>query len=66
MPQGFLPVPNWFSWENQGAGIAVADFSGQQHLVVLMVDKGTPQNRGIYSIGQALNAEGVVTGGWTD
>ncbi|MEA2790868.1 MAG: hypothetical protein QOG73_3274 [Acetobacteraceae bacterium] len=67
MPQDFQPIPQWFSWENQGAGIAVADLGGgQQHLAVLMVDKGAPQNRGLYRIGRGLNAQGAVTGGWTD
>jgi hypothetical protein len=67
VPRGFVAVPNWFSWENQGAGIAVANFGGgQQHLVVLMVDKGAPQNRGLYRIGHGLDGQGQVTGGWTD
>jgi galactose oxidase-like protein len=66
MVQGFKPIPDWFSWENQGAGIAITDLGdGQQHLIVLMVDKGTQGNRGVYRIGRRLNAAGEVTGGWT-
>jgi hypothetical protein len=34
MPEGFQIIPDWFPWENQGAGMAVADLGGgQQHLV---------------------------------
>ena len=47
MPQDFLPIPDWFSWENQGAGVGVADLAGGQHRVVLMVDDGPQQNRGL-------------------
>lgn len=28
MANGFQQVPNWTSWENQGAGVAVADLDG--------------------------------------
>jgi hypothetical protein len=37
---GWLEVPEWESWENQGAGIAVADLngSGRPDLLVLRVD----------------------------
>src|SRR3954451_24026641 len=65
MPEGFQTVPDWFPWENQGAGIAVANLGGQQHLVVLMVDNGPGQNRGLYRIGRNLDAAGKVTGNWT-
>lgn len=66
MVEGFKPIPDWFSRENQGAGIAITDFGdGQQHLIVLMVDKGIQGSRGVYRIGRRLNAAGEVTGGWT-
>jgi galactose oxidase len=65
MPEGFETVPDWFSWENQDAGIAVANFGGQQHLVVMMVNDGAQQNRGLYRIGHNLDAAGTVTGTWT-
>ena len=66
MPEGFEKIPDWFSFENQGAGVAVTDFGGgQQHLVVLMVDNPPQQNRGLYRIGRNLDAGGRVTGGWT-
>jgi hypothetical protein len=67
MPNGFIPIPDWFSFENQGAGIAVADLgaTGQQDLIVLMVDNPPGQNRGVYRVGKALDGDGNVTGGWT-
>ena len=60
-------IPDWFSWDNQGAGIAVADVtgSGRPDLVVLLVDDGPQQNRGLYRIGRDLDPDGQVTGGWT-
>jgi hypothetical protein len=57
----------WFSWENQGAGIAVADLSGngQPDLIVMTVDNPPMQNRGIYRVGHNLDHDGKVTG-WSD
>jgi hypothetical protein len=62
----WIDVPDWFSWENQGAGVAVADVtgSGLPDLVVFMVDSGIQANRGLYRIGVDLDQNGVVTGGW--
>jgi hypothetical protein len=58
----------WFSWENQGAGIAVADLSGNgtPDVVVMTVDNGLQQNRGIYRVGRDLGADGNAIGGWSD
>jgi len=58
----------WFSWENQGAGIAVADLSGngQPDIVVMAVDNGLQQTRGVYRVGRDLNADANATGGWSD
>lgn len=28
MAGGFVPVPDWFGWENQDCGVAVADVDG--------------------------------------
>ena len=65
MPNGFIPIPDWFSWENQGAGVAVADLvNGRRDLVVLMVDNGPGQNRGVYRVGRDITADGVAAGGW--
>jgi hypothetical protein len=67
MPQDFLNIPDWFSHQNQGAGIAVADVDddGEQDLVVLMVDDAAQQNRGLYRLGRKLDGGGNVTAGWT-
>jgi hypothetical protein len=63
----WTPIPDWFSWENQGAGIAVADLSGngKPDLVVLMVDNPPGQNQALYRVGRDLDAAGSVTGGWS-
>jgi len=67
MQAGFLQVPDWFSTENEGVGIAVADLSGNgtQDLVVFMIDNPPGQDRGLYQVGRSLDADGNVTGGWT-
>ncbi len=67
MPRGFQQIPDWFSWENQGGNVAVADLSGNGHqdLLVLMVDNPPGQNRGLYRVGRRLDADGDVTGAWT-
>ncbi|MFC5949932.1 galactose oxidase-like domain-containing protein [Pseudonocardia lutea] len=61
------PVPDWGFWENQGAGIALADVggTGALDLVVFAVDAPAGPNGGFYRIGRDLDADGVVTGGWT-
>ena len=53
MPNGFNMIPDWFSFENQGAGVALADLSGggSRDLVVLMVDN--PPGKTGDSIGSA-------------
>jgi hypothetical protein len=66
---GFTPwidVPDWFSFENQGAGIAIADIDGdgKQDLIVFMIDNPPGQNGGFYRVGKALDVNGNVTGGW--
>ncbi|MFI9406341.1 galactose oxidase-like domain-containing protein [Nocardia sp. NPDC052316] len=63
----WLEVPEWFGWENQGAGIALADLSGNGRLdlVIFLVDNPPGQNQGYYRIGRDLAADGTVTGGWT-
>ncbi|MDT7579341.1 MAG: hypothetical protein QOK35_605 [Pseudonocardiales bacterium] len=58
-------IPDWFSWANQGCGIAVVDRGATRDLVVLLVDDPGQQNRGVYRLGRDLRADGVVAGGWT-
>jgi hypothetical protein len=67
MQRGYAQIPDWFSFDNQGAGVAVADLSGtgQSDLVVFMVDAGPGQNRGLYRVGRNLDAAGNPVGGWT-
>jgi hypothetical protein len=61
-------VPGWFGAENQGADIALADIngSGRMDLVVFHVDNPEGENHGYYRIGFDLEANGNVTGGWSD
>jgi hypothetical protein len=63
----FRPIPDWFSWDNQGGGIAVGslDGDGTQDLVVLMVNNPDGQNQGLYRVGKRLDDTGQVTGGWS-
>ena len=67
MAKGYLQVPDWFPWENQGGGVAVADLTGtaQEDLVVIMVDNPPGQNAGFYRIGRNIDATGIPNGGWT-
>ena len=62
----WIDVPGWFSWENQGAGIAVADLqnAGQHDLVVFQIDNPVEQNQAFYKIGKQIDIDGNVTGGW--
>ena len=66
---GFSPwvdVPDWFSFENQGAAVAVGDIDGdgKQDIVVFMIDNPGGQNAAFYRVGKALDANGNVHGGW--
>jgi len=64
----WVVVPGWFSWENQGAGIAVADLegSGVLDLIVFQIDDAmqingsSGQNQAFYKIGKNIGANGVI------
>jgi hypothetical protein len=67
MPLLFQQVPGWDSWENQGGNVAAADLDqdGVPELIVLRVDHPGPgPNRGFYRVGQKLQSDGTVAGGW--
>jgi hypothetical protein len=61
---GWIDVPDWFPWQNAGAGVAVTepDAQGRRDLVVFMIDDGPEQNRGLYRIGHDLRPDGAVAG----
>jgi hypothetical protein len=67
MPKGYFQIPDWFSLDNQGGGVAVAELTGagNQDLIVITVDNPAGQNRGLYRVGRRLDAQGKVTAGWT-
>jgi FG-GAP repeat len=64
----WVQVPNWMSNQNQGAGIAVANFgAGELALVVFQIQHLVPgPNKGLFSIGHNVDANGNITGGWTN
>lgn len=64
----WIEIPDWQSNNNQGAGIAVADFGPNGlALVVFQIQHVTPgPNVGLFRIGRKLDGLGKVTGGWTD
>ncbi|MGH3937770.1 MAG: galactose oxidase-like domain-containing protein [Pseudonocardiaceae bacterium] len=63
----WLPVPDWRFWENQGAGIAVADLdgNGSPEVLVFTVDNPVGQNGGYYTVGWNLDATGRARDGWS-
>ncbi len=59
--------PIWFSWENSGAGVAIADLdnSGKKDIIIFQVDNAATQNQGFFKIGKQINEKGEVRGGWS-
>src|SRR5262249_46532707 len=43
-------VPSWFTWENQGGGIATLRHNGKPQMIVMIVDSPPGQNAGYYRI----------------
>ena len=68
MPTGFRDVPDWTFWENQGAGVAVADLDGggTSDLVVFVIDnRARAEPRAVTASAGPWTPTGIVTGGWT-
>ena len=67
MPTTFRTVPDWFSWDNEGGGVAVGSLAGDgtQDLVVLMVDSPAGPNRAFFRVGRDMGVDGGVSGGWS-
>src|SRR5438067_888150 len=67
MSAGFHAIPDWFTPNGRGASVTAGDVtgSGAPDLVVMAVDDGFQQNRGVYRVGRDLDADGNVTGGWS-
>ena len=55
MNTDFLAIPEWFSYENAGAGIAVADLNADDFpdLVVLQVDDPAGASSAYFRVGLA-------------
>jgi hypothetical protein len=62
MASDFMAIPDWYSWENAGAGVAVADVDGdgQPDVVVLVPDAPAGQNSAFYRVGYGLATDGTV------
>ena len=63
---GWIEVPNWFSFDNAGAGVAITelDNSGSKNIIVFQVDNAATQNQGFFKIGRQIDVNGNVNGGW--
>ena len=62
----WVAVPDWRFWENQGAGVAVADLDGdgRLELLVLAIDNPVGANGAYHSIGWGLDGRGRPADGW--
>lgn len=66
MNTDFRAVPDWFSYENAGAGIAVADLNGDgfPDLVVLQVDDPAGASSAYFRVGFGTDDQ-LTIGQWT-
>jgi hypothetical protein len=57
---------DWFSWFNQGAGVALADLdgNGRPEIIIFQIDDPPQENAGFYRVGWNLDNSGRVTEGW--
>ena len=55
----WVDVPDWFSWENQGGGVAVVDRGATRDLVVFAIDNPPGQNQAFYRIAAELDVNGT-------
>jgi hypothetical protein len=60
----WLDVPDWFSWENSGAGVALVDRGGTHDLVVFTVDDAAGNNQAFYRALPGLQSDGGAAGNW--
>ena len=58
-------VPDWFSWENQGGGVAVVDRGATRDLVVFAVDNPPGPNQAFYRVAANIDVKGHPAGGWS-
>ncbi len=63
----WIPVPDWFSWENQGGGVTLADVTGngQLDLITFGIDNPPDQNQAFFKIARDLDGNGVPASGWS-
>jgi len=62
---GWIDVPDWFSWENQGGSVAPVVTAGRHELAVLMVDNPPGQNAGLYRL-LPLDEDPAAQGSWEE
>jgi hypothetical protein len=57
---------DWFSWFNQGAGLAIADLdgNGRPEIIIFQIDNPPGENAGFCRVGWNLDQEGIVRDGW--
>jgi Domain of unknown function (DUF1929) len=57
---------DWFSWFNQGAGLAIADLDGNKRpeIIVFQIDDPPQENAGWFRVGWSLDQQGRVQDGW--